>query len=93
MEVLRGYYSSRLRSGLYNEGIYAPEYSVNVAAVRRRSDYAFGFDDWIHTHFMWKLRQITRTAIRPPGTETHIPNVIVTVQKCINFALKRRLDI
>lgn len=57
MEVFRGYYSSCLRSRLYNEGLYAPVYSVNVAAVRRRRDYAFGVDGWIDAHFMWKPRQ------------------------------------
>lgn len=50
MEVLHVYYGSCLRSCLYNEGLYAQMYSINLAAVRNRSDYAFGFNNLTNTH-------------------------------------------
>lgn len=52
MEVLHVYYARALAS-VYNEGLYAEMYSINLAAVSTR-DYAFWLNNLIPTHFMWK---------------------------------------
>ena len=51
MEVLHVYYARALAS-VYNEGLYAEMYSINLAAVST-CDYAFELNNLIYTHFMW----------------------------------------
>lgn len=46
MEVLPVYYARALAS-VYNEGLYAEMYSINLAAVSTRY-YAFGLNNVIH---------------------------------------------
>lgn len=57
MEVLHVYYACALAS-VYNEGLYAEMYSIDLAAVSTR-DYAFGLNNLIHTIHVVNLRQIS----------------------------------
>lgn len=52
--MLHVYYALALAS-VYNEGLYAEMYSINLAAVSTR-DYAFELNDLIFAHFMWKRK-------------------------------------
>lgn len=70
MEVLHVYYARALAS-VYNEGLYAEMYSINLAAVSAR-DYAFELKNLIYRHFMWKQnwRQISNNIIGDLLTHT-----------------------
>lgn len=48
MEVLHVYYARALAS-VYNEGLYADMYSINLAAVST-CDYAFELNNLIYIH-------------------------------------------
>lgn len=54
MEVLHVYYARALAS-VYNEGLYAKMYFINLAAVST-CDYAFELDDSIMHTFLRKLK-------------------------------------
>lgn len=86
MEVLHVYYARALAS-VYNEGLYAEMYSIDLAAVSTR-DYAFGLNNVIRTHFMLKQRiggRFNTIGDSLTHTERHL---IVTVRKFLNFALR-----
>lgn len=62
---------ARALASVYNEGLYAEMYSINLAAVST-CDYAFELNNLIYTHFMWIWKIGGRFEVIQLETHWHI---------------------